>query len=97
MARLVHRSLDVAVGPHLPVSWIFSVGKCLGFVGYHAAHSRRRIAQVNIAKCFPELDAEQRRRLVQANFSHTGIGIIETALPWLNPARICPPTTEWKG
>ena len=71
----------------LPVSWIFSVGKCLGFVGYHAAHSRRRIAQVNIAKCFPELDAEQRRRLVRANFSHTGIGIIETALPWLNPAR----------
>ena len=71
----------------LPMRWIFALGEGLGLLGYHLARSRRRIAQVNIAKCFPSLDAEQQRRLVRANFSHTGIGIVEMALPWLNPKR----------
>ena len=71
----------------LPMSWIFALGEGLGLLGYHLARSRRRIAEVNIAKCFPSLDAEQQRRLVRANFSHTGIGIVEMALPWLNPKR----------
>ena len=71
----------------LPMRWIFALGEGLGLLGYHLARSRRRIAEVNIAKCFPSLDAEQQRRLVRANFSHTGIGIVEMALPWLNPKR----------
>lgn len=69
------------------MSWIFALGKAIGALGYHLARSRRRIAQVNIAKCFPALDAKQQQRLVRANFSHTGMGIVEMALPWLNPRR----------
>ena len=71
----------------LPISWIFALGKAVGALGYYLAGSRRRIAEVNIAKCFPTLDAEQRQRLVRSNFSHTGMGVVEMALPWLNPRR----------
>ena len=71
----------------LPISWIFALGKAVGALGYYLAGSRRRIAEVNIAKCFPTLDAEQRQQLVRANFRHTGMGVVEMALPWLNPRR----------
>ena len=71
----------------LPMRWIFALGKTIGVFGYHLARSRRRIAEVNIAKCFPTLDAEQRQQLVRANFRHTGMGVVEMALSWLNPRR----------
>ena len=64
----------------LPMSWIFALGKTIGVLGYHLARSRRRIAEVNIARCFPTLDAEQRQHLVRANFRHTGMGVVEMAL-----------------
>ena len=69
------------------MSWIFAIGQAVGWLGYHLARSRRHITEVNIAKCFPQLDARQRRKLVRDNFRHTGIGAVEIALPWLNPLR----------
>ena len=71
----------------LPLSWIFTVGQGVGWLGYHLAGSRRHITQVNISKCFPQLDTDQQRKLVRDNFRHTGIGAVEIALPWLNPTR----------
>lgn len=71
----------------LPIRWIFYLGKAIGFLGYHLARSRRHITEVNIAKCFPHLEPELRRQLVRNNFTHTGIGALEIALPWLNPHR----------
>lgn len=71
----------------LPLSWIFAIGKAIGWIAFHAARSRRHITQVNIARCFPELDAVEQNRLVRSNFTHTGIGTVETALAWLNPKR----------
>jgi len=66
---------------------VFAVGRVIGFLGYHLAKSRRHITEVNIAKCFPELSAQQQKALVRENFVHTGIGAVEIALPWLNPTR----------
>ncbi len=71
----------------LPMSAVFMVGRVIGFLGYHLAKSRRHITEVNIAKCFPELSAQEQRALVRENFVHTGIGAVEIALPWLNPSR----------
>ena len=71
----------------LPLTGLFFVGKIIGVLGFHLARSRRHIAEVNIAKCFPELSDAQRLQLVRANFRHTGIGAVEIALPWLNPKR----------
>jgi KDO2-lipid IV(A) lauroyltransferase len=71
----------------LPIGAVFMVGRMIGFLGYHLAKSRRHITEVNIAKCFPELSAQQQQALVRENFVHTGIGAVEIALPWLNPSR----------
>jgi KDO2-lipid IV(A) lauroyltransferase len=71
----------------LPMGAVFAVGRVIGFLGYHLAKSRRHITEVNIAKCFPELSAQQQKALVRENFVHTGIGAVEIALPWLNPTR----------
>ena len=71
----------------LPLGAVFTVGRLVGFLGYHLAKSRRHITEVNIAKCFPELPAHEQRALVRENFVHTGIGAVEIALPWLNPTR----------
>ena len=71
----------------LPIGAVFMMGRMIGFLGYHLAKSRRHITEVNIAKCFPELSAQQQQALVRENFVHTGIGAVEIALPWLNPSR----------
>ena len=71
----------------LPMGAVFMVGRMIGFLGYHLVKSRRHITEVNIAKCFPELSAQQQQALVRENFVHTGIGAVEIALPWLNPSR----------
>ena len=71
----------------LPMGAVFAVGRVIGFLGYHLAKSRRHITEVNIAKCFPDLSAQQQKALVRENFVHTGIGAVEIALPWLNPTR----------
>jgi KDO2-lipid IV(A) lauroyltransferase len=71
----------------MPMGAVFAVGRVIGFLGYHLAKSRRHITEVNIAKCFPDLSAQQQKALVRENFVHTGIGAVEIALPWLNPTR----------
>lgn len=71
----------------LPTRTIGRIGKRLGDITYHLAKQRRHITQVNIAKCFPELSAEEQHALVRANFQQIGIGGLELMIPWLNPKR----------
>ena len=71
----------------LPLSWILSLGKLLGHLAYHVAGSRRHIAEVNIKLCFPELSEAERTQLVKDNLLHTGMGLTEATIPWLNPKR----------
>jgi KDO2-lipid IV(A) lauroyltransferase len=61
-------------------------GTLLGLVTYAAGHERRYITAVNIALCFPELDAEARHALVRRSFIDNGIGLIETATGWMRKA-----------
>ena len=71
----------------LPLSWILALGRGLGHLAYHLAASRRHIAEVNIKLCFPELGDHERARLVKDNLLHTGMGLTEATIPWLNPKR----------
>ena len=48
---------------HLPVAWVFQLGRGVGVLTYHAAKSRRTITEVNLARCFPELDEGRPCRL----------------------------------
>ena len=43
---------------------------------------RRRIAEINIAACFPELSAAQQHRLVRDHFAAVGASLAELAMGW---------------
>ena len=57
------------------------------FVGWLAARligrDRRGSATTNIALCFPELDADERARMLEANLRDSGVMLIEFALAWM--------------
>ena len=52
----------------LPYSWLVRVGNALGVLLYVLASPRRRIAQVNLALCFPERSEAERRQIARAHF-----------------------------
>lgn len=66
----------------LPLAIQHRLGAFVGWLAYHLASSRRRITRTNIDLCFPELNTEQRRRLVRKTFRSNGIGLFEAATGW---------------
>ncbi|HEV7492014.1 MAG TPA: LpxL/LpxP family Kdo(2)-lipid IV(A) lauroyl/palmitoleoyl acyltransferase [Rhodanobacteraceae bacterium] len=61
------------------------------FIGWLAARligkDRRGTAERNLALCFPELDAAERARLLEANLRDSGVMLIEFALAWMGSPR----------
>ena len=68
---------------HLPYAVLLGLGRLLGRVIDHVPSARRSIAERNIALCFPELDAAERRALVRAHMHDLGIMLAEFALGWM--------------
>lgn len=66
----------------LPLPALVSLGKALGLVLYTFGRRRRKIVSVNLAWCFPELDAAAQRRLAREHFKALGRSIIERSLLW---------------
>jgi KDO2-lipid IV(A) lauroyltransferase len=66
----------------LPYSWQLKLGGGIGRIGIKLAHSRRHIAEINLATCFPELTPQQRNELLKKDFIALGIGLFETVLAW---------------
>lgn len=66
----------------LPFAVQMQIGKALGWLSFHCARERRHICETNIALCFPELNQEQRARLVRDTFTSNGIGVMEVGLAW---------------
>lgn len=70
---------------HLPIGLSMGIGRLVGDLFYLVAKSRRRIAETNIAKCFPELSAAGQRELVRKVMQSTGKSMIETAIALWGP------------
>jgi KDO2-lipid IV(A) lauroyltransferase len=66
--------------PHAALLW---VGRCLGALVLRIPSARRRIAEVNIALCFPQLDRQSIGRLVDMNLRDIGLMLVEFALGWM--------------
>jgi KDO2-lipid IV(A) lauroyltransferase len=66
----------------LPFAWQMALGRGLGRLVHFLATGRRRIADINLSHCFPQLTAAERKALVRANFEETAVGLFETALSW---------------
>lgn len=66
----------------LPFRWQRHLGRALGSLLWYLAASRRRIALTNIARCFPQLTAQQQQQLVRENFRQTGMTLLEMGQAW---------------
>ncbi len=73
----------------LPFRAQLRIGGLLGKLLFTIAPKRRRIAEVNLRICFPELDETALRKLVDAHGKSLGFSIFEIGLAlWGSPARI---------
>ena len=69
----------------LPLGGILAISRGLGTSLYHLARRRRRIAEVNIELCFPELSQQERNKLVRDHFAAMVMGIFEMGMAWWLP------------
>ena len=67
---------------HLPTSWHPVMGKLFGKLLFLFAGSRKKIAQVNLALCFPNLPKTDQQKLLRDNFLYLGRSFIETGIAW---------------
>lgn len=73
------------------------LGRLLGTLAWHLAGTRRRAAEVNLALCFPQMPAAERRQLARDSFSDLGIGIFEFARAWWGSTDAVIPGTRIEG
>lgn len=66
----------------LPYRPAIAIGRSLGRLLYRLVPVRRRIAQINVDLCFPEMEETERREIVRHCFENTGIAVIEMAMAW---------------
>lgn len=69
----------------LPVRCWLGLGRGIGHVAYRIAKRRRRIAEINIRLCFPELGESERTDLVRQTFLSVGMLAMEMAYCWSRP------------
>lgn len=62
-----------------------ALSKPLGWLLYHLVTRRRRIAERNIERCFPDETPEKRREIVRQNFSALARMVFEVAWSWSAP------------
>ena len=71
----------------MPLRSIFQLGAALGTLYLLFGARRRRIARRNIELCFNDLSSKERSKLLKENFKESGIGLLESLIPWLHPDR----------
>ena len=67
---------------HLPLAWIRSLGRVLGWLLYLVIAPRRHVVQVNLAQCFPQWTPQQRRALVPRIFVHVAQAWLDRSWLW---------------
>lgn len=70
----------------LPQPALLALGRALAWLGGPLLRSRRRIAAINLALCFPALDARARQRLARECVANTVVGALELLRAWHAPA-----------
>src|SRR5688500_20382450 len=79
-------ALLAAAVARLPQRLLLAMGSMLGWLLWPVMGKRRRYARINLALCYPELDAIQRRRLLRDNLRATVTGALELLRAWYAPA-----------
>ncbi len=68
-----------------PISWLHLLGQGVGVLLRWIPNETRRITEINIAHCFPELSAEKQRYLVNKSIQHTLMSGMEMIAIWMKP------------
>lgn len=79
-------NLLAACVARLPQKMLLALGVLLTWLSWPLMGKRRHYARVNIALCFPGLDAAAQRRLLYQNLRATVIGTLELVRAWYAPA-----------
>lgn len=74
------RLLGLRLTLYLPRRWVMAAGGYLGDILRRRNAKRRRIAEVNLSLCFPELSEAARRELLVEHFRDYGRGVLDMAL-----------------
>ena len=64
----------------LPFAAIQKLADAIGSLAYYAVAPRRRIGEINLRLCFPELSEKQRKTLLKCHFRHMAKLILEYSL-----------------
>ncbi len=71
----------------LPQPALLALGRFAAWLAWPLLRSRRRIAAINVALCFPGLDATQQAALVRESVVNTVVGAFELLRAWFAPPR----------
>lgn len=74
-----------------------AAGRLLGRLAGFILGKRRRIATVNLALCFPQLDSAERDALLDQHFESLGMTLIEHGLGWWASAATVEKLVEVRG
>ena len=70
----------------LPFRIIVAIGNGLGTLAYPFAAERRRVGDINLKLCFPDMDEPARKKLLSAHFRMFMRGLIERSILWWSSA-----------
>ena len=70
----------------LPFCVLHKIADAIGILTYYAVKPRRKVGEVNLKKCFPELNDSQRTALLKRHFQHMAKLMLEYGLYWYAPA-----------
>ncbi|HHK5990315.1 MULTISPECIES: lipid A biosynthesis lauroyl acyltransferase [Neisseria] len=70
----------------LPFCVLHKIADAIGILAYYAVKPRRKVGEVNLKKCFPELNDSQRTALLKRHFQHMAKLMLEYGLYWYAPA-----------
>lgn len=72
---------------YLPLPALHAMGRTIGRIFYRVNEKRRRVAQINVGLCFPELSEEDKNQLVVTHFEAYGATIFDLAICWWASSR----------
>lgn len=70
----------------LPRPFVLSLAKCVGWLTYWLVVPRRKVGEINLAKCYPDLPEYSRNQLLKKHFYHMALLILEYGLYWYGDA-----------
>ncbi len=69
----------------LPYAWLRRIGNVGGILLYWGARERRRIADINLRLCFPQMPASERRAIIRAHCQFFARSFLDRFVLWYRP------------